>query len=110
MKASSEEQLNLLTPDPPVYKTELVSPDSIRRAYYTVSIYRLRDGYIIRKESGASNAKPQSECYWRPGLRLALEKYNLLLGAKLRKQKGRLYKEVAREEASNEKQISSRKD
>jgi len=100
MTVSSEEQPELLSPDPPVCRTSLVSPESPKRAYYIVSVIRIRDGYVIRKESGGNQAKPQIESYWRPGLKLALEKYNLLLEVKLRKKKGRLYQEVAREETT----------
>ncbi|OHB59766.1 MAG: hypothetical protein A2Y12_03540 [Planctomycetes bacterium GWF2_42_9] len=107
MTANSEEQPELLSPDPPVCRTALVSPDSPRQAYYIVSVIQIRDGYVIRKESGGNQAKPQIESYWRPGLKLALEKYNLLLGAKLRKQKGRTYKVAL--EKKNEKQKSSGK-
>jgi len=94
---ASEVQPELLSPDPPLYQTALVSPDSVKRAYYIVSVIRIRDGYVIRKESGGSKAKPQVECYWRAGLRTALEKYALLVNTKLHKKRGRLYK-VSQEE------------
>ena len=106
MTANSEDQLDLISLDPPVCRTELVSPDSPRHAYYIVEVVRIQAGYVIRKESGARQAKPQIETYWRSGLRLALEKYQLLLKAKLRKQKGRLYKEVDQED-QHEKQNPS---
>lgn len=92
-------QPDLISSDPPVCRTALVSPDSPRHAYYVVSVLKIRDGYVIRKESGGDKAKPLVESYWRSGLRLALEKYRLLLDIKLHKKRGRLYKEATREEA-----------
>lgn len=105
MTANSEEQPELLSPDPPVCRTSLVSPESPKRAYYIVSVIRIRDGYVVRKESGGDQAKPLVESYWRSGLRPALEKYNLLVNIKLNKKRGRLY-EVALEN-QHEKQNPS---
>jgi len=96
----SEIQPELISSDPPLCETRLVA-DSVRRAYYVVSIRKIQVGYIIRKESGAERAKPQTELYWRPVLKLAMEKYRLLLAAKLRKQKGRIYK-ITQEVSSHE--------
>lgn len=55
-------------------------------AYYTVAIFYLPSaGYRIVKTSGATDTKGSQEQYWRPNLKTALHKKQLLLAAKLRK-------------------------
>lgn len=81
-------QLELITPEPPISETNLIAGDSPRIAFYRVSIYYLPGaGYRIEKCSGAAGSKGEREDYWRPSLKLALEKKTKLLKAKLRKRK-----------------------
>jgi len=90
-------QLELISEVPPIAETCLIAGDSPRTAYYRISVYYLPGaGYRIVKASGAAGARPNQEDYWRPSLKLALEKKSKLVAAKLRKRKGpRQYMEVA---------------
>lgn len=82
-------QQELITPEPPISETSLIAGDSPKSAYYTVAVYWLGGaGYRIVKTSGASGTKGSQEQYWRPNLKTALHKKELLLAAKLRKRKG----------------------
>lgn len=103
MKTNSE-QMDLICSDPPIFETKLISPDSPKKAYYVVSVHMVPGGYIVRKQSGAEQATPVTECYWRPGLRQAMDKYTQLLDTKLHKRKGRIYSVavVKEEETSHE--------
>lgn len=94
--ATDPYQLELITPVPPISETQLLAGDSPRVAFYRVSIYYLPGaGYRVTKCSGASGTKGSQEDYWRPSLKLALDKKAKLLAAKLRKKKGpRIYIKV----------------
>lgn len=89
MASSESYQLELISPDSPVAETILVAENSPRMAYYRVAIYYLPGaGYRVTKTSGASGARGNQEDYWRPNLKLALDKKAKLLAAKLRKRRG----------------------
>ncbi|MFA7405201.1 MAG: hypothetical protein WC007_14495 [Pelobacteraceae bacterium] len=90
-------QQELISPEPAISETSLIAENSPRAAYYKVSIYWLPGaGYRITKTSGASGSKGCQEDYWRPSLKLALHKKELLIAAKLRKKRGpRIYMEVS---------------
>lgn len=94
-KAKTHTQPELLQHDVPIEETCLLAGESPRLAYYRVSVFHLVGaGYRIEKASGASGAKPNSENFWRPNLRAALEKKTKLVAAKLKKKRGRIYVDV----------------
>lgn len=97
---ASEEQPELISPDPPVSSVHLEAVDSPRKAYYSVEVFVLPGGAgcRVQKASGGQKAKPALENYWCPGLGQALQKQAALVAAKVNKKKGRIYKEVAQEE------------
>lgn len=81
-------QLDLIENIPPIQRTMLEAVDSPRRAYYEVTVrYIAGAGYIIQKASGASGAKPNIEIWFRGSFKLALEKSQHLINAKLNKKK-----------------------
>lgn len=94
-----DDQLALISPDPPICET-LLQTDSPKCAFYKVSVFRLAGhGYIIRKESGRTKAngelaKPAVTTYFEPVLRDALELQIRLAAKKTGKKDGRIYLEV----------------
>ena len=82
--------LELGLPEPlSVISLTSVSP---RKAYYVIEVIHITGaGYIIRKSSGASGAKPVTETWYRPSYALAMAKQQSLIRGKLCKKKGRLY-------------------
>lgn len=99
MGTDTDEQLDLIQPALPVNRVLLEATDSPRRAFYEVTCYHLPGaGYTVRKSSGASGAKGNTETWWRPNLRQAVEKQALLINAKLKpSKKGRIYTLTIRE-------------
>lgn len=88
-KGKEFKQPELLQSDIPIDETNLVA-ESPRHAYYRVSVYYLPGaGYRVEKASGAAGSRPNSENFWRPTLRLALEKKSKLVQSKLKIRKGR---------------------
>jgi hypothetical protein len=83
----------LIEPEKPLFETLLVAADSPRCAFYRVGIYRLAGaGYMIKKSSGAKDAKPNEEYYYRPSLVGALDKRDFMITMKLKKKSGtRIY-------------------
>jgi hypothetical protein len=79
----------------PLSRVCLEASDSPRRAYYQVEVIHLAGaGYVIRKASGGEGAKPCIEAWFRPTYSGALTKQRQLVDGKLRKSKGRVYREV----------------
>ena len=87
-------QPDLIEPTPAIATTVLTTePESPRKAYYRIEVFYLPgSGYRIEKSSGAAGAKPNTEQYWRPNLKLALEKKDKLIKFKTSKKKGRIYR------------------
>jgi hypothetical protein len=92
------QQPDLISPPRPVSITNLEASESPRRAYYIVEIIQLPPGagFVVRKRSGCANSMGCVETWWRPGLRSALEKKALLVSAKLKKKKGRIYVDIGK--------------
>jgi hypothetical protein len=97
MTACRIEQLEMIPTPPALFRTRLEAPDSPRKAYYEIAVYHLAGaGFLIVKSSGSQNAKPNTEIWFRAGLKAAMEKKKHLIDGKLyRKGKGRIYVKVA---------------
>lgn len=102
MKEQIEEfQPELLSPPPPICRTLLEASNSPKHAYYEISVYYyVGAGYVIQKRSGARGARPNTESWFRPNLRAAMEKRAQLVNSKTNKGKrkpargGRVYFEI----------------
>jgi hypothetical protein len=88
-------QLQLIDNLAPISRVFLEAADSPRRAYYSVEvIYLAGAGYVIRKASGGVGAKPVIEAWFRTTYSGAMAKQRQLVDGKLRKKKGRMYREA----------------